>query len=200
MNEEETEYDIHKTGSGRQFENDFLEKFSKGHYLVPLVVYAPLVAWCLWNSRDLGVGTALALVLAGVFIWTLAEYWLHRLVFHWDKNEKVHYFLHGIHHVYPNDRTRLVMPVGASAVPAGIFYIVARVALGPEVCIPAFAGFAIGYLWYDMTHAWTHIGKPKNKWGRLLRRWHMMHHFKDHDTKYGVTTPFWDHVFGTTGE
>jgi dihydroceramide fatty acyl 2-hydroxylase len=25
----------------------------------------------------------------------------------------------------------------------------------------------------------------------------MRHHFQDHDTGYGVSAPFWDHVFGT---
>ena len=48
-----------------------------------------------------------------------------------------------------------------------------------------------------MTHWWTHVGKARTRWGKYLRRHHMLHHFKDHDLYFGVSTPLWDFVFGT---
>ena len=193
-------YSIDRRGAGRQFENDFLESFSRCHGSVPLFIYVPLIAWMFWltgTQTELSFASALGVTLAGLFVWTLAEYWLHRLVFHFERAPKLHYFLHGIHHVFPNDRYRLVMPPGASAVPAVLFWVLARAVLGFDLALPAFAGFVIGYLWYDMTHWWTHAGKARTRWGKRLRRHHMLHHFKDHDQYFGVSTPFWDWVFGT---
>jgi sterol desaturase/sphingolipid hydroxylase (fatty acid hydroxylase superfamily) len=193
-------YAIDRRGAGRQFENDFLEFFSRCHGSVPLIVYVPMIVWLFWltaTRTDLSLLAALGLTLAGVFVWTLAEYWLHRVVFHFERAPKLHYFLHGIHHVYPNDKYRLVMPPGASAIPGAVFWLLAHAVLGFDMALPAFAGFGIGYLWYDMTHWWTHAGKARTRWGKALRRHHMLHHFKDHDRYFGVSTPFWDWVFGT---
>lgn len=196
-------YHIDRKGAGRQFDSDFLEFFSRCHGSLPLIIYGPIVAYLgylTFTRTDISVAAALGLVAAGVFIWTFAEYWLHRVVFHFERLPKLHYFLHGIHHVYPNDRYRLVMPPGASAVPALLFWLLAWAVLGFELALPTFAGFAIGYLWYDMTHWWTHAGKARTRWGRMLRRHHMLHHFKDHDAYFGVSTPLWDYVFGTLPE
>jgi sterol desaturase/sphingolipid hydroxylase (fatty acid hydroxylase superfamily) len=190
-------YEIDRRGAGRQFRSDFLEKFSRCHGLVPLVVYLPIIGWCLWASRGLGAGPLVAFVAAGLFVWTLAEYWLHRLVFHFERWPRLHYFIHGIHHMFPNDRGRVVMPPAASALPALAFWSIAWLVLGTDRALPAYAGFAIGYLWYDMTHFWTHVARPRTAWGRFLRRHHMLHHFKDHSVRFGVSTPLWDVVFGT---
>ncbi|MCA9693735.1 MAG: sterol desaturase family protein [Myxococcales bacterium] len=187
------------TGSGRQFKSDLLEPFSRCHGLVPLFVYGPLVFWLLWLSveRGLAAGTILGYFAVGVFVWTFAEYWMHRVIFHFEKIPKLHYFLHGIHHDYPNDRSRLVMPPGASALPALGFWLLARAIVGDTLALPAFAGFGVGYLWYDMTHFWTHVARPRTRWGKFLRRHHMLHHFKTPNRRFGVSTPLWDLVFRT---
>lgn len=194
------DYSIERKGTGRQFESNFLEFFSRCHGSVPLIIYGPMVLWIFWltaTRTELGLFPAIGLTAAGVFIWTFSEYWLHRTVFHFERSPKLHYFLHGIHHVYPNDKFRLVMPPGASAIPGLLFWAIAYLLLGFDMALPAFAGFAIGYLWYDMTHWWTHAGKVHTRWGRLLKRHHMLHHFQDHDAYFGVSTPLWDWVFGT---
>ena len=59
------------------------------------------------------------------------------------------------------------------------------------------AAFLAGYLGYDMLHYHVHHHRPRTRLGKLLRELHMRHHFQDHDTGYGVSAPFWDHVFGT---
>ncbi|MFT7578571.1 MAG: sterol desaturase/sphingolipid hydroxylase (fatty acid hydroxylase superfamily), partial [Myxococcota bacterium] len=68
---------------------------------------------------------------------------------------------------------------------------------GLHYALPTFAGFIIGYIWYEMTHLWTHVGKPKTAYGKHLKRHHMLHHFQTPDKRFGVSSPLWDHVFGT---
>ncbi len=66
------------------------------------------------------------LALAGLAIWTLSEYWLHRKVFHWEPDHpigsRMHFIIHGVHHDHPNDKMRLVMPPGASIPLALLFF------------------------------------------------------------------------------
>ena len=54
---------------------------------------------------------------------------------------------------------------------------------------PFFAGFTIGYLFYDGTHYFVHHFAPTSRWGKFLRRHHMTHHFADHDGGFGVSSP-----------
>jgi sterol desaturase/sphingolipid hydroxylase (fatty acid hydroxylase superfamily) len=188
----------------RMFESDFLERFSRIHPSTPFIAWLPVVAACLVRSflrHDLAPVGILAAVLAGMFAWTLAEYVLHRWVFHWTNDEpwgrRIHFLLHGVHHDYPNDRDRLVMPLLTSVPLSVLFYAVFVGTLGRTLGEPAFAGFVVGYLFYDGTHYYVHHFVPKGRWGKLLRRHHMTHHFADHDGGFGVSTPLWDVVLGT---
>jgi sterol desaturase/sphingolipid hydroxylase (fatty acid hydroxylase superfamily) len=63
--------------------------------------------------------------------------------------------------------------------------------------MPFEAGFLTGYLLYDMTHYYLHHHRPKSAWGKRLRELHMRHHFQDDTTGFGVSAPWWDHVFRT---
>jgi sterol desaturase/sphingolipid hydroxylase (fatty acid hydroxylase superfamily) len=139
--------------------------------------------------------------IAGMLAWTVAEYFLHRYVFHWTNGtawgKRIHFLLHGVHHDYPSDRDRLVMPLLTSVPLAVIFYTLFVVVLGRAIAEPAFAGFVVGYLFYDGTHFFVHHFVPKGRWGKFLRRHHMTHHFADHDGGFGVSSPLWDLVFRT---
>jgi len=193
-------FEVYTKGQGRQFQNDFLERFGRCHGLTPLFIYVPLMAYLFYYAAAemaLGAGAIIGLTLGGILFWSLTEYWLHRTLFHWKRFKGFHYFIHGIHHMYPNDLGRVVMPPGASGVFAVAFWFIFLGVLGKATAVPFFAGFVIGYLWYDMTHFWTHVAKPKTAWGKLLRKHHMVHHFSEPDMRFGVSTPFWDMVFGT---
>ena len=69
--------------------------------------------------------------------------------------------------------------------------------LGSPDFLPFSAGFLAGYLFYDMLHYHVHHHTPKTELGKTLRELHMRHHFQDHTRGFGVSAPFWDHVFGT---
>jgi sterol desaturase/sphingolipid hydroxylase (fatty acid hydroxylase superfamily) len=184
------------------FKSDFLNFFSRVHPAVPAIIFVPVVVASEWIGVDHGYGgwQLALLTLAGIGVWTLSEYWLHRLVFHWEPDNalgrRMHFIIHGIHHDHPNDKMRLVMPPSVSIPLAALFFLGFWALLG-NAAFPLFAGFLLGYLFYDYTHYYVHHFVPKTDFGKRLREHHMRHHFQDHSYGYGVSSPLWDHVFGT---
>jgi sterol desaturase/sphingolipid hydroxylase (fatty acid hydroxylase superfamily) len=188
----------------RMFENELLERFSRIHPATPFIAWVPVTLFFLVRSvlrHDVGVPRVAGLFLAGIGAWTFAEYILHRYVFHWTNEtawgKRVHFLLHGVHHDYPSDKDRLVMPLLTSVPLSVIFYSLFTLALGTGCGEPFFAGFVVGYLFYDGTHYYVHHFVPTTRWGKFLRRHHLTHHFADHDGGFGVSSPLWDLVFRT---
>ena len=185
------------------FKSRFLDFFSRIHPAVPALIYGPaIVSLIVLGAREgLGALEVVLLVLAGLLLWTLSEYWLHRKIFHWDPDHpighRLHFIIHGVHHDHPTDRMRLVMPPGASIPLAALFFGLFWLIFGLPTALPLFAGFLIGYLMYDYTHYYLHHFVPKSKLGKRLREQHMRHHFQDHRYGFGVSSPLWDVVFRT---
>jgi sterol desaturase/sphingolipid hydroxylase (fatty acid hydroxylase superfamily) len=184
------------------FESRLLDACSRVHPAVPVILFAPAIAilFVLGLERD-SVSATLAWALGGYLFWTLTEYWMHRIVFHFEPEDgigaRLHWIIHGVHHDHPNDPMRLVMPPSVSVPLALGFYALFVVVLGSAVA-PAFgAGFLAGYLIYDMTHYHVHHHKPRTRAGRRLRELHMRHHFQDDTRGFGVSAPWWDFVFRT---
>ena len=189
----------------RMFRNNFLESLSRVHYTVPLVIFLPVVFYFLYRAAfplHLGILQMSLLFLAGLAVWTLTEYVLHRFVFHLELpgkiGKRIHFVFHGVHHDYPSDSKRLVMVPTVSIPLATLFYFLFRFLLGPELVAPFFAGFIVGYLFYDMTHYAVHHFNLKSKFWLDLKHHHMIHHYKDMDNGYGVSSKFWDLIFRTT--
>ncbi|CAB4868711.1 unannotated protein [freshwater metagenome] len=183
------------------FDSDLLDRLSRVHPAVVLAIFVPTVA-LLTGLGASAVGAEAVLWFAGGWLlWTLTEYWLHRLVFHFDADNqwahRFHFMIHGVHHDHPNDPLRLVMPPGASIPLASLFLLGFWTALPAGAWMAFGGGFLTGYLVYDMLHFHMHHHRPRTRVGRLLRELHMRHHFQDHTTGFGVSAPFWDSVFGT---
>ncbi|HVQ59846.1 MAG TPA: sterol desaturase family protein [Solirubrobacterales bacterium] len=185
------------------FKSEFLNFFSRVHPAVPAVIFVPVVVAMEWLGVDragYGAWQLVLLTLAGVGVWTLTEYWLHRLVFHWEPDNnfgrRMHFIIHGIHHDHPNDKMRLVMPPSVSIPLSALFFAAFWLLLG-DAAFPLFAGFIGGYLAYDYTHYYVHHFVPKSAFGKRLREHHMRHHFQDHRYGYGVSSPLWDVFFRT---
>jgi sterol desaturase/sphingolipid hydroxylase (fatty acid hydroxylase superfamily) len=189
--------------SPQLFESEFLNFFSRVHPAIPALIFVPVIVAMVWLGADDGLGPwGLGLLsLAGVGIWTLTEYWLHRLVFHWEPDNafgrRMHFIIHGIHHDHPNDKLRLVMPPAVSIPLALLFFLGFTLIFGRPEAYPLFAGFIAGYLVYDYMHYYVHHHVPKSKLARRLREQHMRHHFQDHRFGFGVSSPVWDVVFRT---
>lgn len=192
-----------RKGSAVIFKNKFLEALTKTHPLAPIVVYLPIVSYLVFFSvseLNFELTTVAGLFASGLFSWTLAEYLLHRFVFHFEPKTalgfKIQFMIHGVHHQYPKDPKRLVMPPAASLILAVVFWYVFKFAFGVYV-FSFFPGFVMGYIIYDMTHYAIHRFKPPQNKLRYLWKHHLQHHYKAPDRAFGVSSPLWDFVFKT---
>ena len=188
----------------RVFENPWLEKLTHVHPITPLLVWMPVIAFFTWKSYDeshLPIYAIAGTMVAGMAAWTLAEYVMHRFIFHIEGNnpitQRLHFLIHGLHHDDPVDPTRLVMPPAASIIFAVFFYYFFMFLLGEIWNQPFFAGFLVGYLCYDYIHYAVHHFQPRTPVGRILKQFHMQHHYVDPESHWGVSSPIWDYVFGT---
>ncbi|MGK3962945.1 sterol desaturase family protein [Sorangium sp. So ce118] len=189
----------------QMFETPLIERFSRIHPIVPFAFWLPVYGYLGVRAALNGVGLldGLGLLVLGLFLWTFAEYVLHRYVFHyvgprlWQR--RMHFVLHGVHHDFPQDADRLVMPLGAS-IPLGVvFYTLFRAIFGPVPADPLFVGFGLGYLVYDGTHYAIHHFRMTSRWGKWIKRHHMVHHHTGEHARWGVSSPLWDWVFRTMG-
>lgn len=192
----------------RLFKNDYLEKLSHVHPITPLLMWVPFIGWLFYRALavdGLSVFTVVGLAAVGFLFWTLTEYVLHRYIFHmggehptgWKKG--LQFLIHGIHHLEPNDATRLVMPPAPAVILCVIFYTLYTLVFGAALVKPFVSGWLVGYLCYDYIHFAVHHFKPRTKLGKMLKQNHMNHHFLEHEALWGVSSPIWDYVFGTLG-
>jgi sterol desaturase/sphingolipid hydroxylase (fatty acid hydroxylase superfamily) len=183
------------------FQNPVLEFFSHIHPVTPLITFIPVAAYTAYLSYTaIALWMTLSMFVLGVFAWSLTEYVLHRWVFHVhptsDWGKRIHFLVHGIHHDYPRDSTRLVMPLLVS-IPLAVLFYLAFLAIFGSFANGLFCGFIIGYMVYDSIHYATHHMPMTSKAGRFLKTYHMRHHYQDSDSAYGVSNPLWDYVIGT---
>lgn len=194
---------IHNKGQAQLFKNQYLEFLTKTHPLVIWGMYTPvltLLPYYSFNTLNYSVTKVMLLFLAGMFFWTFMEYVLHRFLFHHhpntEKGRRINYVLHGNHHEYPRDKERLFMPALPSLMFASLFFLSFYVLFG-KAAIPFFPGFMFGYLIYGSMHYAIHAWNPPFKWMKALWRNHHLHHYKESDLGFGVSSTLWDHVFGT---
>jgi len=165
-----------------------------GYYLD--FVLAPLGAVVLLWLFPAPMGAAFPVGLAiGFALWTLAEYLVHRFVYH-----QLPYFerLHDAHHAEPDALIGAPPFIGPAMVAlAGALAFSLGVGFGDGFMIGGLAG----YLAYIGVHHWAHHYRGDlNPALRALRAHHVRHHAAHGEGNYGVVTSFWDHVFGTVVE
>ncbi len=168
---------------------------------VPLGFYVPVVAGAvLWNvlAESAPPWALAALPLAGLLVWTLLEYVLHRVAFHVPLRGSLFAatrFLHGEHHVDPADPVHILTRPAFSFPMALLLWCLFRAAL-PSWSLAALptAGVAVGYLWYEVVHYLIHRA-PRLPLIRGLVRHHLHHHYQDQERCFGVSTRLWDVVF-----
>ncbi|GME96253.1 unnamed protein product [Ambrosiozyma monospora] len=184
-----------------------------GNFLEPLSVTPWYVVPTLWTPcalyvfsialRNMNTIGAFAFYALGLFVWTLIEYCLHRFLFHLDNNLPenniaftLHFLMHGVHHYLPMDRLRLVMPPALFIILCTPFYKLVFALLPYYWACAGFAGGFSGYIMYDVTHYMLHHAKLP-KYFQDLKTYHLEHHYKNYQLGFGVTSKFWDRVFGT---
>lgn len=197
-------YISNKDETVRMFKSDFLESLSKVHFTVPLFIFLPVIFIFLYMANfklEIPAIYQFGFGLFGILVWTLTEYLLHRFIFHFEPGNKIgqklHFIFHGVHHDYPNDTKRLVMPPSVSVPLAALFYFLFSLLLNENFVPSFFVGFLVGYLIYDMTHYAVHHLTLHDKLFLILKKHHMKHHYKDKSKGFGVSQQIWDYIWCT---
>jgi sterol desaturase/sphingolipid hydroxylase (fatty acid hydroxylase superfamily) len=165
-----------------------------GEFVVYPVVIVVLAAVVLWRASPERGAIGLAAFVAGVGLWTLVEYALHRYVLHHAP------YIKEMHEAHHEEQSALVgTPMWISLGSFAVFLVLpAWLIVGPMATAGLTAGMMLGYFCFEgvhhILHHW-HI-EPGTYAYRLKRR-HMLHHHFDDKGNFGVTNGFWDTVFGT---
>ncbi len=190
-------------GTRRLFKNPILEKLTRTHISIPLIIFfayaSALLYWSLTHT-SLSMATTLLTFFIGMLSWTLMEYFIHRYIFHMtaesERRAKLQYTLHGVHHEFPKDKERLAMPPIVSISIATLLLLLFRLFLGDFV-FSFLPGFLVGYASYLSVHYMIHSFQPPRNFLKVLWVNHSIHHYKNGENVFGVSSPLWDYVFGT---
>lgn len=190
-------------GTKQLFKNPILEKLSRTHIAVPVVLFFLYSAGLLyWNvtHTSLSLLTTIGLFIAGVLAFTWVEYVVHRYIFHMktytEARAKLQYVMHGVHHEFPKDKDRLAMPPLLSITISTILLLVFRVIMGDFV-FAFLPGFIVGYAAYISIHYMVHAYQPPKNFLKALWVNHSIHHYKNGEIVFGVSSPLWDYIYGT---
>lgn len=193
----------HAKGSKALFKNKFMERLTRTHIAIPLVVFSIISTALMIYGFQESYLTALSaplLFFAGLISFTLVEYIMHRFVFHLspknERQEKFAYTVHGVHHDYPKDKDRLAMPIPLSITLSTGFFFLFKLFMGIHV-FGFLPGFLMGYASYLWVHYMVHAFQPPKNFWKILWVHHGIHHYKDPGNAFGVSSPIWDVVFGT---
>ena len=188
---------------GRLFKSDFLEAMTKTHIAFPLTIfYGGGIGVAIWGIIKSGNEPLLSSILfiVGVLSFTLLEYVAHRWLYHMAETTptraRITYVFHGVHHDHPRDKKRLALPPLVSALVAALFILIFWAIMGTY----GFAfggGFLVGYASYLLAHYAVHVYKPPKNFLKTIWKHHNIHHYVDQEAAFGVSSPLWDHVFGT---
>lgn len=189
------------SGRLRLFRNPWLERLtviSAGAFVVLWALLLPAIA--IVGGVMAPTIWAIPLAVAGLLVWTLAEYGLHRYVFHFDPRspllQQAVFVIHENHHAHPNDPLRNLMPPIVSIPVGGAIWALSLWAMGAQGTWFLF-GFMLGYVAYDLVHFACHQLPMKGRLARVLKTHHMRHHHLKARGNYAITGMIWDRVFAT---
>lgn len=209
MKEQETTYAYTKLdrpkmkGSAQLFDNPLLEKITHTHISAPLIIFGGVAIGLLYYGytyHSFSAAQLVGLFFIGWFSFTFVEYIMHRYLYHIPTTtpfkQKISYTMHGNHHDYPKDKSRLAMPPILALVLATVLYFFFHLLMGDYV-YGFLAGFVVGYATYIGIHYMIHAYKVPHNFFKIVWEHHSIHHYREDDRAFGVTWPFWDHVFRT---
>ena len=190
-------------GSPRLFKNPFLERLTHTHIAAPLLIFGSVAAVLTYYGileKGFEIPFMLLLFFSGLLFFTLIEYLMHRYLYHLpattEGRRKISYTMHGVHHDYPKDNSRLAMPPVLSLLIAAFLFTVYRAVLG-DLVFRFLAGFLVGYSAYLAIHFSIHVFRVPDNFMKTLWHHHSIHHYREPDRAFGVSSPLWDLVFKT---
>jgi len=153
-------------------------------------------------SETRSLTSILILCVTGILTWGLIEYGLHRFVFHFEalsaKGRRFVYAMHLSHHANPKTMDDLFTSLRLS-LPIALSYCLLAWALmrSWQAMVYLLMGLMAGYFTYEFLHYQAHHRAPRLRVFRYLKKYHLLHHHKTPDLRFGVTSPVFDYVFGT---
>ncbi|MFM9027223.1 MAG: sterol desaturase family protein [Bacteroidota bacterium] len=197
------DFRIDNKGSGRIFSNRLLERLTRTHFTIPVVLYylvgIATLSYAVWSPL-ISLSHFFWMFPLGMIVFSFVEYLIHRFVFHFhaetEHAKQIQYSIHGIHHEFPRDKDRLVMPPIMSVVLASLFLILFLGLFGLNGWI-FFGGFMSGYSTYLVIHYAVHAWRPPDNFLKYLWKHHSLHHYAGTDVAFAVSMPLWDMLFGT---
>jgi sterol desaturase/sphingolipid hydroxylase (fatty acid hydroxylase superfamily) len=185
------------------FKNPVIERLTRTHIAIPLVMFSVFSSGLIYygyTAVGLSAVKIASLFVIGMLLFTLAEYLMHRYLFHMkedtERKKKLVYTMHGVHHHYPKDKDRLAMPIPASITLSVLFYLFFKLIMG-DLVYGFLPGFFMGYASYLWVHYMVHAFQPPKNFFKILWVHHGIHHYKEPERAFGVSSPLWDVVFGT---
>ncbi|WIT12078.1 sterol desaturase family protein [Paucibacter sediminis] len=162
-------------------------------YGLACTLLAGLLLRLAWRAGWAPILLGLACIAAGVLLWSLIEYAVHRFVFHGMQPFKR---WHAAHHQQPG--ALIGMPTVLS-VPlfAGLVFLPAWALLGLPAAAALMLGVLGAYIAYGVVHHLSHHGGRLPPWLLQRRHWHALHHRSADAGRYGVSSSFWDRAFGS---
>ncbi len=170
---------------------------SKAGYWTDYLLYALVICGLALTLSVLaprhGWPVMVLLAALGLAAWSLAEYLMHRFVLHGLQPFKS---WHARHHDRPAALISAPTVLSASLITVLVFVPAVIVgSLWPALSLTL--GFTVGYFAYALCHHATHHWRANRCWFKERKRWHSIHHRRGGAECYGVTSNFWDRVFGT---
>lgn len=177
----------------------FVRKASSSvfNYWFGYVANITLVVWLGSRAFDGGISQLTlrqwtAYIVGGLFVWTLCEYVLHKIIYHEISSPlKIG---HDLHHDEP--RALLGVPWYLTGFILVLIYYGLAKAFSPAKTGVFMAFTWLGYIGYCFVHHSLHHFSWKNRWFVEARKHHLIHHAKN-DVNWGIVTDFWDRVFRT---
>ena len=190
-------------GSAQLFQNPVLERLSHTHIALPVGIFAVTGILSMYYGLTRGFMSglgALGLFLVGLLAFTLVEYLVHRYVYHIPATTpgraKFQYTMHGVHHEYPKDKTRLAMPPIITVFVASLLFFIFRFSFG-SYAFGLLSGFTFGYAMYLFVHYAIHAYSPPKNFLKVWWTHHSQHHYRQDEVAFGVSSTLWDHIIGT---
>jgi len=185
----------------RLFRYAWLERLTMVSLRTFIITWAVLLAMIFWAAQGTARQTAaLGLFMAGLLVWSLTEYALHRFLFHWKPRwaplAHLIFIVHENHHTAPGDPMRNLMPPLVSMTVGGLIWAGCVAIIGPAGTW-LFGGFISAYVGYDLVHYGCHQWPLTDRLSGRFKAHHMRHHHARVSGNYAITGMIWDRLFGT---
>jgi sterol desaturase/sphingolipid hydroxylase (fatty acid hydroxylase superfamily) len=134
--------------------------------------------------------SGIASFVSGVLAWTFVEYVIHAWLSHTFKTFATPF--HDGHHRDPHR----VFTIRAW-IPVAVIWVGGLVIFGWSTGMIFLTGMVAGFVAYETAHYRIHFSEPRTVFERHLRSRHLVHHYREPNAGFGVTTELWDLVFGS---